>query len=306
MSSPRVLVIGSANIDLVTRVARIPQPGETLAGRSFATILGGKGANQAVAAARLGAQTWFAGCVGCDTFGGMQAAALAQEGIDLTYLKRHASEPTGTASIFVTDDGQNAIVITSAANACFLPADVEAIGALFEQVDAVVLQLESPLDTVQRALELARAVGTLSVLDIGVAQDVSDALLRCVDVVSPNESEARAMTGVEIRNVDDAARAAAELRKRGSETVVLKLGALGAYFAAPGTAGHVAAFPIQPVDTTGAGDAFTAALAMVWRSMPPMEALRFANAAGALAASRSGAQCGMPARADLDVFLENA
>ena len=303
MTAPRILVIGSVNMDLVTRLERTPRPGETVRGRSFVTVCGGKGANQAVAAARLGARTWLAGRVGDDAFGQRQRAALDAEGVDLSCLKTVAGTSTGTAVILVADDGQNAIVITSGANATLTGDDVAALDLLFrEGLDAMLVQFEIPDEAVAAALALARRHGVLSVLDVGVARDVPRAMLAAADIVSPNESEAEAMTGCTIAGVDDARRAARVLLEKGAREVVLKLGRHGSLYAGESMA-HVRAFDIEVRDTTAAGDAFTAALATVWRRLPPAEALRFANAAGALAASREGAQPSMPTRAEVEAFL---
>lgn len=306
MTSPRILVVGSANVDLVTTVPRCPKAGETLIGSSFRTVPGGKGANQAVAAARLGAKTFFAGCVGIDAFGDMQHRTLSEDGIDLTYLKRHATEPTGTAVIFVAKTGQNSIVVIPAANYGLAPSDVDAIEPLLRDIDAVLLQLEIPLDTVAAVLDKADRHGVLSILDAGPAQKVPSEILRKASIVSPNETEAEAITGMPITSIEDptdqAAAVANCLMDMGAREVVLKLGVNGALYRGKETV-HVPAFTVNPIDTTAAGDAFTAALACAWKTNSPIEALRFANAAGALASMVAGAQPSMPKRAAVEAFL---
>lgn len=302
--APRVLVVGSANIDLVTRVPRCPRPGETLIGRSFSVVPGGKGANQAVAAARLGAETAFAGCVGDDAFGQLQQRTLAANGIDLAHIKVHPTEPTGTAVIFVADAGENSIVVTPAANYGFAPADVDALRAGLAQFDAVLLQLEIPLETVEATLRAARAAGTLTILDAGPAQRIPARVIELADIVSPNETEAEAITGVAVATVEDARRAAAHLLEMGAKEVVLKLGAKGALCMSAAEWFHIPAFSIEAVDTVAAGDAFTAALAVTWGRASSHEAIRFANAAGALASLTPGAQPSMPTRAAVEAFLE--
>ncbi len=300
----RILVIGSANIDLVTRVPRCPRAGESLIGSSFATITGGKGANQAVAAARLGAAVAFAGCVGADGFGELQRAALRAEGIDLAHLKLHPTVPTGTAVIMVGDDGQNSIVVTPGANFEVSTGDIEAMTGAIAEADVVLLQLEIPLEAVAAALRVARRSGTLSILDAGPAQKVPGEILALTDVVSPNETEAFALTGIEV--VDPASREAAAraLMAAGAREVVLKLGAAGSmHFGADGGT-LVGPFAVDAVDTTAAGDAYTAALALNWGSGPVSEVLRFANAVGALAATRHGAQPSMPTKTEVQAFLE--
>lgn len=304
MDRPRIVVIGSANIDLVTRVPRAPKPGESLIGLSFATITGGKGANQAVAAARLGAQTLFAGCVGADAFGAMQRQSLSEAGVDVSRLKTHPNEPTGTAVILVADTGENVIVVTPAANYGLSPGDIAALEPEIDGADALLLQLEIPLETVEAALTAAHRRGVPSILDAGPAQQVPERLIALADIVSPNETEAEAMTGIRVETLNDAKRAAQALRAMGAAHVVLKLGARGAYYSGEGEM-HTPPFRVKPVDTTAAGDAFTAALAVVWGRMPVAAALRFANAAGALATTVAGAQPSMPTRAAVEAMLRD-
>lgn len=303
MKNANVLVIGSANIDLVAQVPRCPKAGESLIGQAFRTVCGGKGANQAVAASRLGARTWFAGCVGEDAFGAMQRAALLEAGVDVSHLKTDPSAPTGTALICVAETGQNSIVVIPSANLSFSASDVEALEPAFGGLDAVVLQLEIPLDSVAAALRLARKRGVLSILDAGPAQAVPEEIIRNADIVSPNETEAEAITGVCVRDVDAAREAAAKLIDKGAREVVMKLGARGALYVGTKTL-YVPAFRVVPVDTTAAGDAFTAALAVCWKALPHADALRFANAAGALATTVAGAQPSMPARDAVERFLD--
>ena len=278
-----ILVVGSANIDLVTRVKRVPKPGETLLGRSFDTVPGGKGANQATAAARLGAATWFAGCVGNDAFGEMQQRNLSAEGIDLTHLHVHPSEPTGTAVILVAEEGQNSIVVTPAANMGIRPDDLAGMAEVFARVDAVLMQLEIPLDTVEAALDMARRHGVLSIVDAGPAQQVPDAIIEKADVLSPNETEAEAITGVAIQSLDDAREAGRELLERGARRVVVKLGAMGALYIDDKEWIHVPAFSITPVDTTATGDAFTAGMVFqILSGAEPARVVEFAAAAACL------------------------
>jgi ribokinase len=302
MDQPKVLVVGSANIDLVTRVNHCPRPGETLLGRSFQTVPGGKGANQAVAAARLGAQTRFAGSVGNDAFGQMLRTTLSQSGVDIAHLKTDPHEPTGTAVIFVADEGQNAIVVTPAANRGLTPDDVHKLEPLFAALDAVLMQLEIRLETVEAALDLARRHNVLSVVDAGPAQEAHPAIVAKADICSPNETEAEAMTGVPVTDLASAQRAAEKLRNMGAKEVVVKMGAQGALYLGKELI-RVPGFKVDPVDTTAAGDAFTAALALVWNRAQPREAIQFANAAGALAATVAGAQPSMPTRAAVNAFL---
>ncbi|GMV99466.1 MAG: ribokinase [Candidatus Hydrogenedentota bacterium] len=303
MGHPSILVVGSANVDLVTRVPRCPKPGESLIGSAFATVPGGKGANQAVAAARLGARTWFAGCVGNDAFGVMQRQTLGAEGIHLEYLETHSWEPTGTAVILIGDDGQNSIVVTPSANYGITPADIEKLEPVFEHIDAVLIQLEIRLETVEAVLTVARRRQVLSILDAGPAQQVSERLIGLASIVSPNETEAEAMTGIVVHDVDTARAAASRLRAMGADEVVLKLGALGGFYLGSQGECYVPAFRVEAVDTVAAGDAFTAALALQWGNTPVHDALRFANAAGALAATHHGAQPSMPTRGAVEALI---
>ena len=303
MSKPHVLVIGSANIDLVTRVPRCPKPGESIIGISFSTVCGGKGANQAVAAARLGAETYFAGCVGDDAFGALQRETLGREGIDLSRLKTHPTESTGTAVILVAEEGQNSIVVTPSANYGITPADIEDMAPLIARMDAITIQLEIPLETVEAALRKARELGVLTILDAGPAQRVPQSIVELAGIVSPNETEAEAMTKVRVESIEDAREAAFRLLHQGARVVVLKLGKMGALYMSANEWFHVPSFKVQPVDTVAAGDAFTAALGIAWQEGLPLEAIRFANAAGALATLKEGAQPSMPAREEVDRFI---
>ncbi|MCX5772749.1 MAG: ribokinase [Candidatus Hydrogenedentes bacterium] len=302
MTRPRILVVGSANIDLVAGAPRCPRPGESIIGRSFKTVTGGKGANQAVAAGRLGAQTFFAGCVGNDSFGQMQRATLTAAGVNITHLKSDAAQPTGTALICVGDDGQNSIVIVPAANSSVRPSDVEQLEDLMPSMDAVLLQLEIPLDTVEAVLDMAGDAGVLTIVDAGPAQKVPQSIIRKAAILSPNETEAEAMTGIPISSVEDARRAANALMGLGATEVVMKLGANGCLYVGEDEV-YVPAFAVRVVDTTAAGDAFTAALACAWDAMPRRSALAFANAAGGLAATVAGAQPSMPKRESVNAFL---
>jgi len=302
-SSKKILVVGSANVDLVTRVPRCPKPGESLVGTSFTTVPGGKGANQAVASARQGAETTFVGCVGDDSFGAMLRSNLEREGINVDHVKIDANDPTGTACIYVMDDGDNAIVVTPAANHGLTPADIEALHPVIAAHDVVLTQLEIRLETVEALLCASRSAGVFSILDAGPVRDTPIELLRLADLVSPNETEAEAFTGVPIRSDDDARTAAGRFHESGTETLVIKLGARGALFATPGQQHNAPAFGVNAIDTVAAGDAFTAALAIAWGNGEPANVLRYANAAGALATTKAGAQDAMPTREEIDLFL---
>ncbi len=306
MKPKNIVVVGSANMDLVMRVSRLPKPGETLLGSQFMTAHGGKGANQAVAAARLGANVTFVGCVGNDAFGALQREGFQQEGICVSHLKTSTTAPTGTAMILLADSGQNVIVLASAANFELMPQDLEPLRDVFAEADLVMSQLEVPLETVGAAMRLSRDTGAFSILDIGSAQPLEDELLASADLVSPNETEAEALTGIVVDSLETAREAAQHLHNAGVSHVVMKLGARGCLYYGEAEELYVPAFKVDAVDTTAAGDAFTAALGVAWDTMPLADALRFANAAGALAATVEGAQPSMPTLEATLHFLDSA
>ena len=303
MPRKKVIVAGSANMDMVMRVQRLPKPGETLMSDSFTTAHGGKGANQAVAAARLGGQVSFIGAVGADAFGQMQRDGLAREGIDLSRLKIDPDLPTGVAQILIADTGDNMIVVAPSANHALLTEDIVAAHGLFQHSDVIITQLEIPLATVESALRMAREHQVFSILDTGgAALDAPAALIALADMVSPNETEAEALTGIVVDSPEAARTAAAHLRDMGVEHVVMKLGARGClYFGEEEL--YVPAFHVDALDATAAGDAFTAALGLAWNHMPVQDALQFANAAGALATMGVGAQPSMPTLASVARFM---
>jgi len=304
---PRITVIGSLNIDLVVQAPRMPAPGETIAGHGFHTVPGGKGANQAVAAAKLGAQVTMVGRVGDDSFGQMQRQGMEALGIGTDFLIPDEEAPTGTALIIVDAQGQNSIVVVSGANGRLTPADVEAARPAIEASDAVLLQLENPVPSVQRAAEVACELGVPVILNPAPAprERLPAPLLRSVSYLIPNEVEATVLTGIEVTDQSSAERAAACLQAQGIETVILTLGARGALAISPQGTIRAPAFSVKAVDTTAAGDAFVAAFGVaLCEGQPLAEALRFANAAGALAVTRLGAQPSLPSREEVEAFLQ--
>ncbi|GLS96298.1 ribokinase [Piscinibacter gummiphilus] len=290
----RVVVLGSVNADLVLRCAALPLPGETVHGRDFRTLPGGKGANQAIAAARLGASVAFIGCVGDDDFGRTAQSVLAGEGIDTTHLHVVAGTATGVAMILVDDAGQNSIALAAGANAALTTDHVDAAAPLFAGAALFVCQLESPLDVVRHAIGRARAAGVPVLLNPAPAQALPAALLADVDVLVPNETEAALLAGSDL----DAAAAAAHLRAMGPATVLLTLGADGLQIDADGLVQRVPAPATGPVvDTTGAGDTFIGAFAAARvEGASVAAAAAFAQKAAALSVTRAGAVGGMPYR----------
>jgi ribokinase len=303
---PRIVVIGSLNMDLVVRTSRLPRPGETVAGRDFLQVPGGKGANQAVAAARLWADVAMIGRVGDDAFGRQLVESLARDGVDTGAVAATVGTSSGLALIGVEDSGQNAITIVGGANAMLSPDDVQRHETTIAAAGALLVQLEVPLPTVAAAVAIAQRHGVLTILDPAPAPHQSlPAELMAVDLISPKQSEAEALTGIAVASVADAIRAAAILHERGAKQVVLKLGEQGALASdGMGNIVHVPAPQVAVLDTTAAGDAFTAALAVALvegRSLA--EGTRFACAAGSLATTRRGAQDAMPSREEVEQLL---
>ncbi len=295
MKQPVVAVVGSLNLDLVTTTERRPQAGETLTGRSFATFVGGKGLNQAIAAARMGGRTHMAGRVGSDDFGQRLLQTLQHESIDCTFVTEDAAASTGTATIVVDGSGDNSIIIVPGANGHLSSDDVERAADMIRSADVLVLQLEVPLDAVQRAAEIAHAAGVRVLLNPAPARPLPDALLQLLDVLVPNETETELLTGLSVADDGSAATAARSLLGRGVGAVVLTLGARGALLATTDTTERVPGFHVQVVDTTAAGDAFCAALAVQLATGQALrEAVSYANAAGALATTVLGAEPAMP------------
>jgi ribokinase len=303
MPKPRILVVGSVNMDLVARVDHMPGPGDNVRGWDLKTIPGGKGANQAVAAARLGAESVFLGRIGDDPFGERLRHGLADAGVRTDALKVVLDCPSGIALILVDAAGQNSIVVTAGANGRLGPEDLDLARDLVAAADAVVLQLEIPPETVARAIHLARTLGVRTVVDAGPPRMPVDTSVFECDLLTPNEAEAAALLGIE-PGAESPKAMAEELLARGPRAVVLKAGAHGAVVADNGRLEHVPAFKIDPVDTTAAGDAFTAALAVEFvRGTDLVAAARTANAAGALACLKLGAQPSMPTAEEVAAFL---
>jgi ribokinase len=299
----RVCVVGSLNMDLVVKAARLPQVGETVSGGTFATFPGGKGANQAVAAARLGAHVAMVGRAGADPFGRQLVDALGREGVDVSHVRVDPAAATGVAFIGVDGEGRNMIMVAPGANARVAAADVDGARDVIAGARVVLLQLEVPIEAVLHAAAVARAAGAIVCLDPAPAPAVPlpARLYECVDVVSPNELEAQILTGVEIQTPADAERAATVLRDRGPSIAVVKMGDRGAFYLGPDGGDHVPARPAKAVDTTAAGDAFGAAVGVaLGEGRSVADAVRFAAVAAGIKVTRMGAQAGMPTRAEVD------
>jgi ribokinase len=300
----RIVVVGSSNTDMIIKLDRIPKPGETLLGGEFVTAAGGKGANQAVAAARAGGAVTLIARVGQDMFGERAVAGLVQNGVNVDHV-RYDKCPSGVALIFVAKDGENSIAVASGANAKLSPADVRKAKNAFATAGVVIMQLETPLDTVQAAADLADARGALVILNPAPARPLPGKLLKKVSILTPNESEAELLTGVKVNSDASCGRATDILLRKGVKTVIITLGSRGAFVASSASKQHVPGFKVKPVDTTAAGDAFNGALAVALAEGKPMiDAVRFANAAGALSVTRMGAQPSAPNRKEIEKLLK--
>ncbi len=310
--TPSLVVVGSLNMDFVVTVERLPVAGETVLGRDFQMIPGGKGANQACAAGKLGSGSVavrMVGRVGYDVFADHLKASLAAAGVDVGAVNATKSQPTGVALIWVDKQGQNSIVVASGANFALAAADVEAMRQVFRGASLALFQLETPLDTVVAALALARAEGLRTMLDPAPAQPLPSDLLAQVDILTPNENEALMLLGRPPARVSEteAPELAEALRKLGPRHVVLKLGDRGSYYCGDAGSFQTAAFPVEVRDTTAAGDTFNAALAVALAEGQPVpQAIRFANAAAAISVTRLGAQASAPTRSEVDRFLIEA
>jgi ribokinase len=299
-----VAVVGSLNTDFVIRTSRLPAPGETVRGGRFSIFPGGKGANQAVAAARMGAAVAMIGQVGDDVFGARMREGLGVETIEVSGVQIAHGRPSGVAFITVDALGQNSIVTAPGANADLLPAAITALDQRVRAARVVLLQFEIPLETVVKSAQLARDAGAAVVLDPAPVIPVPDDLFRLLDVVTPNEGEAAALTGMSVTDVPSAAAAAARLRERGARRVLVKLGARGVWADLGNERFHVEGLRVATVDATAAGDAFNGALAaLIAEGRPWREALVIANAAAALSTTRPGAQPSMHKRAEVKAFL---
>jgi ribokinase len=302
--APRIVVVGSSNTDMILKLDRIPRPGETVLGGEFVTAAGGKGANQAVAAARAGGAVTLVARVGHDMFGEQAIAGLLENGINVDHVYFDSS-PSGVALIFVGSDGENSIGVGSGANARLSPADVAKAKGPIATADAVILQLETPLETVEAAAELAEAAGALVILNPAPAQDLPDSLLSKVSIITPNEIEAELLTGIAVNSDAACSRAADLLLDRGVKNVIITLGSRGAFVATPTARQLVSGFKVGQVDTTAAGDTFNGALAVALaEGIPLLEAVRFANAAAAISVTRMGAQPSVPNRNEIESLME--
>ncbi|MFT4273670.1 MAG: ribokinase [Pantoea sp.] len=303
--SAKLAVLGSINADHILNLAHFPRPGETVIGKQYQIAFGGKGANQAVAAGRAGADIAFIACVGADDIGERIRQQLQQDRIDIAPVETVADEATGVAMIFVNGEGENNIGIYSGANAALTPACVDRHQQVIADADALLMQLESPLESVLAAAKIAKAQQTQVILNPAPATHLSDELLALIDVITPNETEAEILTGIAVKSDEDAARAAAALHSKGIQTVLITLGRRGVWLSEKGEGVRIPGFSVQAVDTIAAGDTFNGAFITARLEGVLMhDAVRFAHAAAAIAVTRPGAQPSVPWRTEIDAFLQ--
>jgi ribokinase len=300
----RIAVVGSSNIDLIFRTARLPRPGETLAGHGFHLDFGGKGANQAVLAARLGARVTLVSRVGRDLFGEQIRANYLREDIDPEHVSTDDARSTGVASIVVDDAARNCILVVSGANLGLAPEHVRHAAGPLRSARVLLSQLEVPQETVCEAFRLAQAAGVRTILNPAPAAPLAEELLALADLCVPNESELEALTGRPVASLEQVEIAARELARRGPGAVVVTLGERGALVIEGQAVEHVPAVPVAAVDPTGAGDAFIGALGVyLANGLALRSAVRRANAVAALSVTRLGAQASFPSRAEVEQFL---
>lgn len=297
----RLTVIGSTNLDLTIRSSHLPLPGETVIGSSFQRHFGGKGANQAVAAARLGAGVQFIGKVGSDAFGEEAHAQLIAEGIDVTHLYRSSTSSTGTAIILVDDSGRNSIVVVPGANGELTAQEVKLAAETIRRSQYVIAQFEVPIAAVLEAFRIANAGHVITILNPAPAGEIPDELLKRSEICTPNETELAHLTGLPVGTLEEIEAAARALRKRGAREIIVTLGERGIFMLDGFGAKHFPAPEVQAVvDTSGAGDAFTGALAVfLAEGCPIREATRRAQLAAALSVTRAGTQSSFATRAEL-------
>ena len=300
----KLVVLGSVNADHVLQVSSFPRPGETVHGHSYCVIHGGKGANQAVAAARMGAEIAFIACVGDDSFGHEMREAFAKEGINNDGVMIEKDTPTGIAMIQVAATGENSIAISAEANGCLSPERIKPHHNLIKQADTLLMQLEIPIATIEAAAKVAKVAGTRVVLNPAPAQPLTDESLQHIDMITPNQTETELLTGVKVVDMASAQQAADVLHDKGIKQVMITMGSQGVWLSENGKGKQVPGYRVDAKDTTAAGDTFNGALLTSLQEGRPIdEAIRFAHAAAAISVTRMGAQSSIPHRREVERFL---
>lgn len=300
MDVKRILIVGSSNTDMVIKTQKFPSPGETILGGKFLMNAGGKGANQAVAAARTGGKVTFVGKIGNDIFGRQAVQQLKEEGIDVDFVSVDVENPSGVALITVDSKGENSIVVAPGSNGTLSSGDFDKASGVLDESEFVLLQLEIPILTVEHIAEMAARKHKKVVLNPAPAARLSDELLRNISIITPNESEAELLTGVKVTDEQSALKAANLLHDKGVETVIITMGAAGAFLLADGKHDIISAPRVEPVDTTAAGDTFNGALVVALSEGKSIrESIAFANQAAAISVTRIGAQSSVPYRKEI-------
>jgi len=302
--SKKIVVVGSTNVDLIIKSDKIPKQGETVLGGTFYKAAGGKGANQAVAASRAGGEVSFISCVG-NEYGDESIEGFRKDGITVDYIKKDPDVATGIAIIMVDKNGENSISVASGANLSLTVSDIQNSRHLIEDSDVLLMQLESPIEVVEESAKIASNAGVKTILNPAPAQALSDELLKCVTILTPNESEAELLTGIEVENETDASKAASMLLKKGVEVVIVTLGSKGALLATRDKTKIISGHQVEAKDSTAAGDVFNGALAIAISENKSLEeAIRFANAAAAVSVTRIGAQPSAPNRQEIEELIK--
>ena len=305
MFNRKVVVVGSSIMDLAVKVQRRPNKGETIVGESFCMYIGGKGTNQAIAAARLGSIVHMVGCIGCDSFGDLFLENFKRDKINTDFVIRDPVIGTGIGTPVIDANGDNSIIIVPQANMMLSPKNVETAAEVIANADILMLQLEVPLDTSQRAAEIAKTNGTIVILNPAPACEIPESLFRLVDILIPNQTEAELLSGISINDDDSVKRVAEVLLSKEITVLIITLGELGAILFKDNKTTLIPPRVVDVVDTTGAGDAYCGALAASLAEGKKIEdAVYFASAAGALAVTKMGAEPSMPTRQDMEVFID--
>lgn len=305
MGAPKIVVVGSCNMDIYSWTDHLPEPGETVIGERYWQVMGGKGANQAVAACRQGAQVSMIGRVGNDLFGQNMLGTLAGYGVDASLVRVDESVGSGIALVVVDKRPENIIVVVPGTNMCIEPAEIDAAAACIHAADVLLAQMEIPLPAIKRAFEVARQGKTFCILNPAPARPLPDEIYQMIDLITPNQNEAKALTGISAETVEGAESAGKALIDRGVPAVIITLGAQGALLVLPNETHHLEGLHIQDaLDTTGAGDAFMGGLAVsLANGKSLLKAIRFANVVGVLSTRRLGAMPSMPGQDEVEEYI---